>query len=92
MFTNLDFTHFRGFDALGLSGLQRVNLIVGRNNAGKTSSLLEGIAILADYHQIRVCPASYDRPQEMSMNAISATGSLHGRPVLMRSGRGSPPY
>lgn len=37
---------FRGFEDLGLSGLGRINLIVGRNNSGKTS-LLEALALLA---------------------------------------------
>ncbi|MCX6968160.1 MAG: AAA family ATPase [Verrucomicrobia bacterium] len=47
MFTSLEFTNFRGFQSLKLEGLQRVNLVVGRNNAGKTS-FLEGLAILAN--------------------------------------------
>jgi len=45
MYTKLSFTNFRGFKSLELDGLKRVNLIVGKNNAGKTS-LLEGILLL----------------------------------------------
>lgn len=52
MFTTLSLENFRGFENLCLEGLQRVNLIVGRNNAGKTS-LLEGIALLADPGQLQ---------------------------------------
>ena len=47
MLHSLKFTGFRGFEKLELEGLQRVNLIVGKNNSGKTS-LLEGIACLLD--------------------------------------------
>lgn len=39
-------TGFRGLKRLRLHGLQRVNLIVGRNNCGKTS-VLEALEILA---------------------------------------------
>jgi predicted ATPase len=47
VFTTLHLKNFRGFTDLELKGLRRVNLIVGKNNSGKTS-LLEGIAILSD--------------------------------------------
>ena len=47
MFTRLEFQDFRGFAHLDLQGLQRVNLICGQNNCGKTS-LLEGIEALCD--------------------------------------------
>ena len=55
MFTSISFHDFRGFTELKLDGLQRVNLIVGKNNAGKTS-LLEGIGMLADPRQIGKMP------------------------------------
>lgn len=55
MITNLQFENFRGFSDLKLSGFKRVNLIVGRNNAGKTS-LLEGIAIVTDPQRIGEMP------------------------------------
>ena len=42
MLTSIELTGFRGFRQLKLEGLQRVNLIVGKNNSGKTS-LLEAI-------------------------------------------------
>jgi AAA15 family ATPase/GTPase len=37
--------NFRGFDALELEGLSRVNLFVGKNNSGKTS-VLEAVFLL----------------------------------------------
>lgn len=45
MLSRIEFENFRGFRKLTLDGLQRVNLVVGKNNSGKTS-LLEGIAAL----------------------------------------------
>ena len=47
MLTNIEITNFRGFEKLTLNGLGRVNLIVGRNNTGKTS-LLEAVVSLID--------------------------------------------
>src|SRR2546425_7669399 len=45
MLTSLHIKNFRGFKALDLVSLQRVNLIVGQNNTGKTG-LLEALALL----------------------------------------------
>lgn len=42
MLTSIELTGFRGFQHLELDGLKRVNIIVGKNNSGKTS-LLEAI-------------------------------------------------
>jgi predicted ATP-binding protein involved in virulence len=39
MLTSLRVTGFRNFSSLALEGLTRVNLLVGENNAGKTSVL-----------------------------------------------------
>lgn len=61
MFTSFHFTNFRGFEHLELKGLKRVNLIVGRNNAGKTS-LLEGIVSVSDPAQFGILPRMF-RPQ-----------------------------
>ena len=44
-FSDLHVQRYRGLDGLALGGLKRVNLIVGVNNAGKTS-LLEAIYLL----------------------------------------------
>ena len=58
MFTNVSIKNFRGFRSLTLEGLRRVNLIVGRNNAGKTS-LLEALAILADPTALNSLPVLF---------------------------------
>ncbi|HEY4257527.1 MAG TPA: AAA family ATPase, partial [Candidatus Udaeobacter sp.] len=55
MLNSIELSNFRGFSSVVLQGLQRVNLIVGRNNSGKTS-LLEAIAFLSRPKQ----------PQEMA--------------------------
>ncbi len=47
MLTQIDFQSFRGFRRLTLEGFPRVNLVVGKNNSGKTS-FLEGLAVLAN--------------------------------------------
>jgi AAA15 family ATPase/GTPase len=41
----LSITNFRGFDALEIDGLSKLNLFVGKNNSGKTS-ILESIFLL----------------------------------------------
>jgi predicted ATPase len=52
MITELKIENFRGFETLELKGLQRVNLIVGENNAGKTS-LLEAVAAAVNPDALR---------------------------------------
>jgi hypothetical protein len=46
MITSLELQNYRGFRRYHLSKLTRVNLLVGRNNCGK-SSVLEGVYLLA---------------------------------------------
>jgi AAA domain, putative AbiEii toxin, Type IV TA system/AAA domain len=46
MYESIRITRFRQFQELVLGGLTRVNLFVGRNNAGKTS-ILEAVELLA---------------------------------------------
>jgi AAA15 family ATPase/GTPase len=42
---DLKITNFRGFDALEINGLSKINLFVGKNNSGKTS-VLEALFLL----------------------------------------------
>ena len=46
MLTRLEIAGFRAFHRLTMDGLTRVNLVVGRNNSGKTS-VLEAVELLA---------------------------------------------
>jgi hypothetical protein len=55
MFTTLAYKNFRGFADLSLKGLQRVNLVVGRNNSGKTS-FLEGLLLVSNPEQLGNMP------------------------------------
>lgn len=58
MMNSVSIKNFRGFGALTLEGLQRVNLVVGKNNTGKTS-LLEAVAILADPELLKRLPTLF---------------------------------
>ena len=52
MLSRCHIRRFRGFEDLELSDLGRINLIVGRNNSGKTS-LLEALALLSAGAMVR---------------------------------------
>ena len=53
MFTSLSISNFRNLDELLLNSLVRVNLITGKNNAGK-SSLLEAIALYSSNFDLQL--------------------------------------
>lgn len=55
MLERLSICHFRGFRALTMERLARVNLIAGKNGAGKTS-LLEALFLLAGAGNINLFP------------------------------------
>ena len=67
-FSNIRIPHYRGIDGLSLENLSRVNLIVGVNNAGKTS-LLEAIHLLA--HQ---------NDEAALLDAVRWRGRIQGEP------------
>lgn len=50
MLENFSISDYRGFKSLDVKGLRRVNLIVGRNNSGKTSLLEAAHILLSDGH------------------------------------------
>ncbi len=58
MFAALEIENFRGFGKLALEDLGRVNLVVGKNNTGKTS-LLEAINLLARPKAIEILPGLF---------------------------------
>jgi len=39
VYSKITITNFRGIESLEAAGLRRINLIVGRNNSGKTTFL-----------------------------------------------------
>lgn len=58
MLDSVELSNFRGFADLKLEGLGRVNLVVGKNNTGKTS-LLEGLTLLCDSDRTSSLPGMY---------------------------------
>jgi hypothetical protein len=56
---NLQLTNFRGFEQLELKQLNRVNLIVGDNNTGKTSILEALYLLLGQTHKLGAFPSVF---------------------------------
>ncbi len=67
MIDEIKIENFRGFTSLELPSLKRVNLIVGENNAGKTS-LLEAISLLCEADKIHELPDKF-RPSQGDTNS-----------------------
>lgn len=63
MLTRVDIANYRGFKSYRMEELAQVNLIVGKNNSGKTA-LLEGIQFLTSGGDSDVLAASADRRGE----------------------------
>ena len=72
MLGSLQLHKFRGFDAYELTDLTRVNLLVGKNNCGKTS-ILEAIQLLVSGGNPSVLRQSANRQGE-----VSETGKASG--------------
>ncbi len=73
MLTSLEMNHYRGFIAYRVAGLSRVNLLVGRNNCGKTS-ILEAIHLLASGSAPEVFAQIAERRGEL----IASRSDRHG--------------
>jgi ABC-type branched-subunit amino acid transport system ATPase component len=58
MLSDLQITNFRAFEDLRLKNLGRVNLIVGKNNAGKTS-LLEALTLVVTKKETSALRSAY---------------------------------
>ncbi|HRC57192.1 MAG: ATP-binding protein [Myxococcales bacterium] len=80
MYDSIHLSRFRQFENLTLRGLTRVNLFVGRNNAGKTS-LLEAIELLASGGTPAALLRSGQRRGETSMTESTRTS----RPIWRES-------
>lgn len=74
MLTNLNISNYRIFNELEMNHLDRINLIVGRNNSGKTA-LLEAIFLLAGAGNA-----------EMALNAYVIRGPDQGTPINQKIG------
>ena len=85
-FSSISIDRFRGIDGLVIEAPRRINLIVGRNNTGKTS-LLEAIYLLAHQNDERalintICWRSRldgDPPPIWLVNQIPSLVSISGR-------------
>jgi predicted ATPase len=85
MIDDIKIENFRGFSTLSLSGLKRLNLIVGENNAGKTS-LLEAIVLLSDPRKANELPNKF-RPVQGNAELryfrwLMRDGANHQLPTL----------
>lgn len=76
MLSRCHLRRFRGFEDLELSDLGRINLIVGRNNSGKTS-VLEALALLSSGAMVRFSqgildsrPLSYVRSEKAIRDTV----------------------
>lgn len=71
MLTDIHIQNFRGFADLELKGFRRVNLVVGKNNAGKTS-FLEAIAVAANPQNLNALPGMFrDNPKAVQERFFS---------------------
>ena len=73
MFTSLEMDQYRGFRHYRVGRLARVNLLVGRNNCGKTS-ILEAIHLLASNADPEVLAQIAERRGEMLASAPARHG------------------
>ena len=67
LLNSLQLENYRGFKQYRLSGLARVNLLVGKNNCGKTS-ILEAVQILASQGDHRILASIAKRRGETIMH------------------------
>ncbi|MHB8995043.1 MAG: AAA family ATPase [Armatimonadota bacterium] len=76
MYKSVRIQNFRGFEDLTVSGLTRVNLIVGENNVGKTA-LLEAISIIADAPRMQT-PFRLERLRKSPVAGDKTTNIFEG--------------
>ncbi len=108
MFQSLEIQNFRGFENLALGDLGRVNLIVGKNNTGKTS-LLEALTLLANPGLLGVLPELFrsssgpvgdrfyrwlrrDGSRDGETRLSATTGGAEPRHMLLTSTAEQPPW
>ncbi len=81
MIRTLDLQGYRGFESFGLSDLKRVNLLVGKNNCGKTT-ILEAIDFLISKGNPTVLSRSAHRRGEIGPLRGTKQSSPHGQEML----------
>lgn len=80
MLTGIDITNYRGFKHYRMKGLARVNLLVGKNNCGKTA-LLEGLDLLTSNGEPTILSDIARRRGEVTRSYIDVSQLFHGRIV-----------
>ena len=81
MIRTLELQGYRGFESFGLSDLERVNLLVGKNNCGKTT-ILEAIDFLISKGNPTVLLRSAHRRGEIGPLRGTKQSSPHGQEML----------
>ena len=81
MLRTLELQGFRGFESFRLSGLKRVNLLVGKNNCGKTS-ILEAMDFLVSKGDPFVLTRSAHRRGETGLHEVAEPSGPY-RPDLL---------
>ena len=81
MIRTLALQGYRGFQSFGLSDLKRVNLLVGKNNCGKTS-ILEAVDLLVSRGNSKVLSQSAHRRGEIGPLRGMEQSSSRGREML----------
>ena len=74
MYSRISIKNFRGIGSLEVDGLRRINLIVGRNNSGKTT-FLESLFLLGGANDPHLC-------HDSRSNARSAVGRDIPGPIM----------
>lgn len=105
MIEQLTIEGYRGFEKLSMEGLGRVNLIVGKNNAGKTS-VLEAVRLLAGSRDVMTMreiarvrgEVVVDESSDRSRSSTNLAHAFHGHEVRagqeinIRSAQRIPPF
>ncbi len=87
MLSKVDITGYRGFRHYQMKGLSRVNLLVGRNNSGKTA-LLEGLHFLTSGGDPSVLGEIAERRGEIAFSRpeptvqVDITHFFHGHTII----------
>ncbi len=76
MLKDLNLRRYRGFESYRLADLARVNLLVGKNNTGKTS-ILEAVELLLSEGDPAALVESAKRRGEFSMDSASRADLAH---------------
>jgi predicted ATPase len=73
MLSRIEIANYRGFESYKMEGLSRVNLLVGKNNSGKTA-LLEGIQFFTSGGDPAVLAEVAERRGEVVLGRSDPTG------------------